>query len=64
MATATTAVSASHASSTAKVGTVRRPSAMLMRWLSRAEPVLYRNLLAQQQHPCPSPSRPLALPTP
>ena len=50
MAIATTAVSASPAASTANVGTVRRPPAMLMRWLSRAEPLLYRNLLAQQRH--------------
>jgi hypothetical protein len=51
MATAaTTSAPASPAASTAKVGTVRRPPAMLMRWLARAEPVLYRNLLAQQQH--------------
>lgn len=50
MTIATTAVSASPAVSTAKVGTVRRPPAMLMRWLYLAEPLLYRNFLAQQRH--------------
>jgi hypothetical protein len=50
MATATTAVSALPAASTAKAGTARCQPAMLMRWLSRTEPLLYRNLLAQQRH--------------